>query len=186
MVVGLVLVNIPYIEASNNPSLYGFGICCALFSLISWTWFAIESVKFLKTNPEVDSTSWSTLIGMATLVWVLLAYLILYLGFPETLHTDRYFTAHPEFLSLLGSSAVLGIICSWVGSAFWNKACLHIPISLAGQLLIFETLFGLAYVYLLASTYPVPIEFLGILFLLGGVTLGVMRFSKLKRVDSAP
>jgi hypothetical protein len=52
--------------------------------------------------------------------------------------------------------------------------------SLAGQLLIFETLFGLLLVYIWEHRLPDVVEALGIFFMLTGVSSGVRNFYRLK------
>jgi drug/metabolite transporter (DMT)-like permease len=75
-------------------------------------------------------------------------------------------------------SAVLGVLCSWLGSFLWNRACLHLPVSLAGQLTIFETLFGISFVYIFEQRFPPTMEFLGICFLLTAILYGIRASSQ--------
>ncbi len=83
----------------------------------------------------------------------------------------------PKFL--LGS-ATLGLLCSWVGAFLWNKASLHLPVSLAGQLTIFETIFGVLFFYLLTMTLPSTIEVIGIIILLAAIIYGIRKFARRK------
>jgi len=58
------------------------------------------------------------------------------------LQVKKYVTLSPELSAFFIGSAILGLLCSWVGAWLWNRASLHLPVSLAGQLTIFETIFG--------------------------------------------
>ena len=57
-------------------------------------------------------------------------------------------------MSFLIGCATLGLLCSWVGASLWNKASVFLPVSLAGQLMIFETIFGVLFVYMLNQQMP--------------------------------
>ena len=54
-----------------------------------------------------------------------------------------------------------------------NEASQRLPTTLAGQLIIFETLAALAYAYLLRHSLPPPLTLLGVLLLITGVLQGV-------------
>lgn len=55
----------------------------------------------------------------------------------------------------------------------WNKASTLLPVSLAGQLMIFETIFGVIYVFILNWQAPSFLETFGIILLLGAVIHGI-------------
>jgi drug/metabolite transporter (DMT)-like permease len=176
---GLICVNWPAfsslpVEASWE---YGFGLLCGVFSLIAWNWYMVANVQFFKQNPNVSSSDWSTLIGVGTFVWVVLIGFIFFTTLPSE-KWMKYTFVEPSFIRYLVGSLVLGIACSWLGSYLWNSGCQVLPISLAGQLTIFETIFGLIFVYLLESQLPSLLEFIGIITILGGVGLSMHRFRK--------
>lgn len=182
---GLFCVNwSAFISLSSEASWkYGFGLLCGFFSLIIWNWYVIANANFLKKNPTVSSSDWSTLIGVATFLWVLIICLIL-LFITPTDYLNKYLILNSTLISFIFGGLVLGIICSWLGSYFWNMGSQALPISLAGQLTIFETIFGLFFVYLLEQHLPNMIESIGILTILGGVSLSMIRFNK--STSSAP
>ncbi len=51
--------------------------------------------------------------------------------------------------------AVLALI---VGNAFWNKMSRSLPLTLVGQMILFETLFALIYGFLWERRLPTPLE----------------------------
>lgn len=156
---------------------YGFGLLCGFLSLIIWNWYVIANADFLKKNPAVSSSDWSTLIGVATFLWVvIICFILLFIAPAEDLR--KYLVLDSSLVSFILGGLVLGLVCSWLGSYFWNVGSQALPISLAGQLTIFETIFGLIFVYLLEQRLPNIIELMGILTILGGVTLSMMRFNK--------
>jgi drug/metabolite transporter (DMT)-like permease len=157
---------------------YIFGLCCGCFSLIAWNWYVVSNARFLKEHStSLSSSDWCTLIGVATFAWVLLIGLIILIS-----STPEYFVKYtlfdqPFFQFLLGGM-ILGLFCSWIGSYLWNIGSQALPISLAGQLTIFETIFGLIFVHLVEQHIPSLTELAGILTILAGVGLSMRAFSR--------
>ena len=69
--------------------------------------------------------------------------------------------------------AALRIVASWLGTLLWNVASRELPATLTGQLIVFETLFGLAFAYALRGAWPDTASLAGIVLLVVGVILGV-------------
>jgi drug/metabolite transporter (DMT)-like permease len=182
ILIGLVMINLPHFEQAASPTSYALGLFCSLCSLCAWSWFVVANARFLKKETHVLSSDWSTLMGVAALFWVLIFALILALFFPSQLNIDKLFTPNSELSHLLIGGAILGILCSWVGSFLWNKASLYLPVPLAGQLTIFETIFGVSFVYIVARQFPPTWESLGIGLLLLAILYGIRQFSKKKNI----
>ena len=72
----------------------------------------------------------------------------------------------------------LGLLASWLGTLWWNAAARRLPTSLAGQLIVFETLSALAYAWLLRRAWPDPATLAGVGLLVTGVVLGVRAFAQ--------
>jgi drug/metabolite transporter (DMT)-like permease len=180
ILLSLVIINVPQIQESASLSSYILGLVCCFLALTTWTWYVVANSRFLKNHKEVRLSDWSTLIGVATLAWVIVFTLILGVFFEDQLHMEKYVTFGPELVRFLIGSAILGILCSWVGASLWNGASLYLPVSLAGQLIIFETVFGISFVYLLEGHMPPVIESIGMAVLLIAVAYGVRQFAKNK------
>lgn len=173
ILVGLLAINLPHLRASPSMATYCLGLLAGVLSLIAWTWFAVANARFLKSTAMLRSSDWSTLMGVATLFWVLLGGGALYLFAPQTITLLSYTSFDSPLLYFLTGCATLGILCSWVGAFLWNRASTVLPISLAGQLMVFETIFGVLFVYLLSHTLPSLIECLGILLFLAAIIYGI-------------
>jgi drug/metabolite transporter (DMT)-like permease len=175
--IGLIIINAPHFASNGPHSDYIVGLACSFVGLIAWSWYAVANSKFLKNNPTISSNDWSTLMGVATLIWVILCSLALIVAFDDQIiDVNKYLIYNTHSTNYLIGSAILGIVCSWWGAYLWNQASLLLPISLAGQLTIFETIFGLLFVYTLAQYLPPLIECLGIVILLSAVGYSI-RFS---------
>ncbi|MFI9012082.1 DMT family transporter [Actinosynnema sp. NPDC053489] len=168
---GLVLVNLVEVDWSGagGRGLVGqlVGIACAVVALASWTWFGVANSTFLKANPSITSAEWSTLVGVVTLVLSLLVTPFLVGGGVAAPGANPWW--------LLVGSLVLGLVVSWGGTLLWNRASTLLPVSVAGQLIVFETLSGLLYVYLATVRVPPLLEVVGIVLVVAGVLIALRR-----------
>jgi drug/metabolite transporter (DMT)-like permease len=73
----------------------------------------------------------------------------------------------------LGLMLAIGLLSSWVGTLCWNEASQRLPATLAGQLIVFETLSALAYAFFLRGHLPPPGTLAGIALLVAGVVWAV-------------
>lgn len=175
---GLVIINVPHLIAATSTTSYLLGIIFSLISLSIWSWYVVANSRFLKHHPSVNSSDWSTLIGVSSLLWVVIFTIVMSVFFEEHLQMQKFFTFNEELSKFFIGSAILGFLCSWLGAFLWNHASLHLPVSLAGQLTIFETIFGVLFVYIISQNSPTFSEALGITILLSAVIYGVRVFSK--------
>lgn len=149
------------------------GMFCAAGAVLSWAWYAVRNARFLKGQTRYDGQQWSLLWGVATGltgggVW-LLAWLL-----PGDLAAvpQASGTRWTLFWSL---NLALAVACSWFGNWMWNAASQRLPLTLGGQMLVFETLFALLYGFLWAQRWPSALEVIAIALLLYGVLLAARR-----------
>jgi drug/metabolite transporter (DMT)-like permease len=62
---------------------------------------------------------------------------------------------------------------SLIGNNLWNIASRRLPLTLSGQMIVFETLFALAYGFVLDDRWPRPLEIAAIVLLMAGVAWSV-------------
>lgn len=178
--VGLIIINAPHIHDIESNVDHIIGLICSFLALIAWSWYVVANSIFLKNNPHVASDDWSTLMGVSTLLWVFICSTLLLLFFNESINLEKYYTAGPALTNFIVGCGALGLLCSWLGTFLWNKASFHLPVSIAGQLTIFETIFGLLFVYILIEGVPSRTECMGITLLLTSVALGVRLSNQAK------
>lgn len=153
------------------------GLLFAFGALISWTIFAVENARFLRAHPQISSRSWSLLSGVATGV-VSLAVLV-----PPLLWSPALLTTSSTTTTLTGTdwwrfaaiNAGVALGASVVGNGFWNAASRRLPLTLSGQMIVFETLFALAYGFAVEGRGPHALEVLAAALLIGGVVLSARR-----------
>ncbi|WJV52306.1 DMT family transporter [Pectobacteriaceae bacterium CE90] len=169
--VGLILVNIAEITNASAPlSLWNYlsGMALALLAVVCWTWYPLRNARWLRQHPDKNPGTWATAQGVATLPLALVGYLLVggYLALTEP-HFALPFGPRPEvFITLM---VIIGLFSSWLGTLCWNEASQRLPTVLVGPLLVFETLAGLAYTFLLRQSWPPLLTLCGIICLISGV-----------------
>ena len=179
--VGLVLVNATEVDWSFKVTSllqYMLGLIGILAALLAWCWYAVTNARFLKEHSHIPAGEWSTVIGVATLFWALLIGVIFALGMKSELNISKFLVFSSDTFRYFVGSAILGVICSWLGCFLWSQASIYLPISLMGSLLIFETLFGLLFVFLFQMQLPSWIELTGVSMMVGGILMSVYTFRK--------
>lgn len=64
---------------------------------------------------------------------------------------------------------VLAIGASWLGNGLWNAASKRLPLTLSGQLIVFETVFAMLYAFVYDQRMPHALEIAALVLLLAGV-----------------
>lgn len=179
---GLCIINMPQFNTcldNGSLSTHIFGLVCTLIALVLWSWYMVANAQFLKQNPEVALEDWSTILGVATLFWVCMLWCVYGLFFASSADIEKYMTFTNQLQNYLLGSAILGFLCSWVGSFIWNKATIALPISLAGQLTIFETIFGVLFISLVDQKIPSLIECFGMGLIFVAILYSIQASRKL-------
>jgi drug/metabolite transporter (DMT)-like permease len=161
------------------------GVVCALGALASWTWFAVENARTLRRRnmegTRFDSNEWSVLLGILTGIFGAALWLPAIAFTADTGGTVAAAGAagidsarwHVFWLLNLG----LAVGASWLGNGLWNAAATRLPLTLSGQMIVFETLFALLYGFIYDARLPRPLESAAIALLLAGVVWSVRRHS---------
>ena len=142
------------------------GVLYALAALACWTWYAVNNSRYLKQCGHFDSHQWSVLCGVMTGVFSLVLVAVIALWQPAQLQVQA--SAERWWLFWLYSlgCAVFG---SWLAALLWNAASKRMPLTLSGQLIVFETLFALLYAFIWRQSGPSLLEGSAILLVIGGV-----------------
>jgi drug/metabolite transporter (DMT)-like permease len=187
--VGLVCINIPYLKLEEAPLNFFLGLFCCFFGLAAWSWYVAENSRFLKRNPAISSSTWSTLVGATTFFWVVIFVTVFALFQNDFFDIHKLMTVGPSMSTFFMGSLFLGIFCSWIAYFFWNKASTLLPLSFVGQLLLFETFFGVLLSFVVRKHIPVVLEFIGMTLLLSAVLFnmrGLMLAPICKKVEKDP
>lgn len=161
------------------------GMLCALGALASWAWYAAQNARFLKSQSRFDGNQWSLLWGIVTGVMGGLIWLLVW-PLPVDLFTPAAGTTQADWTRFWVISIVLAVVCSWFGNWMWNAASQRLPMTLGGQMLVFETLFALVYGFAWAARWPSVLELAAIALLVGGVVLTARRHGLPVQATSQP
>ena len=137
------------------------GIFYAVLAMLSWTAFGLLNARWLARHPEVNSTLWANWLGVAAGAGALAIWAVA--------GTDlATLVARPGFGTFVLVCAVTGIGAAWVASVLWNMASRRLSASLAGQLIVSETVFGLVYSFAWDGAWPAALQWAACaLFVLG-------------------
>ncbi|MBZ5525127.1 MAG: DMT family transporter, partial [Acidobacteriia bacterium] len=172
---GLLFINAPALQGEKFSSGYLLGVLASFCALFAWTWYVVANSRFLKENPAVTSSLWSTLSGIGTFVWTVLFVAGAWVF--SDVSVEKYTVLTPSILKFIGGSLVLGILCSWVAFFLWNRATLYLPVPLVGLLSTFEMSFGLLFIYLFQQKMPPWTEGVGAALFLMSIFYVIKKFS---------
>jgi drug/metabolite transporter (DMT)-like permease len=198
MLAGIALVNqaelarVP--DTADARSRQVLGALLAIAAVGCWTWYPIRNARWMRANAGFSPATWATAQGLTTLPLAAAGWLLAWAWHaarPWTLPDLQPFAfpLGPDPVRFLLLMATIGLAASWLGTVLWNQASRLLPTSLAGQLIVFETLAALAYAFAWRGEPPAPVAAAGIGLLMLGVMLGVRTFQRQPRVlpaDPAP
>jgi drug/metabolite transporter (DMT)-like permease len=176
--IGLMLVNaseLTHLDGRRSLADYALGCLIALGAVAAWTWYPIMNARHMKAHPTIGSSTWSTMQGLTCLPMALTGFAA-YGVHAKLTHAAFAFPLGPRPALFVGLMLALGLCASWLGTLLWNRASQRLPTTLAGQLIVFETLSALLYAFLWRGAMPDLQVLLGVVLLCAGVMLGIRAF----------
>ena len=173
---GIALVNraeMGALEAGADLGRYAVGALLAVGAVACWTWYPLRNADWLRHHPDRSPTVWATAQGVATLPLAALGFGALWAAAALGQAPLPQPPLGPEPLKFTLLMLDIGLFASWLGTWCWNEASQRLPTTLAGQLIVFETLSALAYVFVLRGQAPAGATWAGIGLLLAGVVWGL-------------
>jgi len=175
--VGMVLFNAAktnFFQDLNEFSI--LGIICVMSSLIMWTWYAVSNAHFLQSTDDVSGKDWSSIVGIASLG---VAIISLPLGWTLGFARNPMLIESGELGAIALWSLILGGGSTWLGTILFNHASKMLETSILGQLIVFEAVFGILYVFAFSGVAPSGWGLAGIGLALIGVWLSVKSVQNL-------
>ena len=151
---------------------YGSGIALASISVVCWAWYALRNARWLRENPHQPPLMWATAQALVTLPVSVVGY-IAACAWLNTQTPDFSLPFGPRPAVFIGLMMAIAVLCSWVGALCWNVASQRLPTVILGPLIVFETLAGLLYTFLLRQEMPPILTLSGIALLVIGVVIAV-------------
>jgi len=155
-------------EPEADLGRYGLGALLAVGAVACWTWYPIRNAEWLRAHPDRSPRGWATAQGLATLPLALTGYALTWAGFALS-GSPFAMPFGPRALDFVALMFAIGLLASWLGTLCWNEASQRLPPTIAGQLIVFETLSALAYAFVLRGRWPGAETVAGIVLLVAGV-----------------
>lgn len=152
------------------------GLLCAFGSLALWTGYGVLNTDRLKAHAGISGLQWSSLQGTAALPFSLLLFAVTKPAQPQ---------ASADWLLFGGVSLFLGLVTSWAANALWNMSSTRLPPSLLGQMIVFETIAGIAYGAVWSGALPGLTVLVGTGLLIAGVVVALGERSPDRRPQPA-
>jgi drug/metabolite transporter (DMT)-like permease len=174
---GITCINVDVFQhaaAAGQPlSRTLIGVVCATGALLCWSWYTLDNARYLKRNPHYTSGEWSALYGLSTGVISVVIGGVAFAIFHADI-TGAAGTASGRDWGLFWfCNTVIALGASVIGNQLWNIASRRVPVTLSGQLILFETLFALLYGFIYKQQLPRPLEIAAIVLLIAGVVWSV-------------
>jgi len=138
------------------------GLLCGIGALASWTWFAVTNSRWLVKLPHVSAHDWNLVTGLVT---GLLALCLV----PVAIAVDHGPHTANAWGRLAAVALVVALFASIFGNACWNRMSRLLPLTLVGQMILFETLFALIYGLAWERRWPLWSEALAFAMVVGSV-----------------
>ncbi len=145
------------------------GLACAVGALVSWTIYAVGNSRWLARlegrSVHITAHEWSLLTGVVTGAQALLLALPAFL-LAAPAHAAP--SSH-DWLQFGAVITAVAVFCSVLGNALWNVASRALPLTMMGQMIVFETIFAAFYGFMWEARWPTGLEAAALLLLVAGV-----------------
>lgn len=142
------------------------GVLLAVGAMLSWLAFGMLNARWIRSHPEVKSTAWANWLGLAAGLGGLVLGLGWGTGWAEL-------TGRPGFGRFVFVCVFTGIGSAWIASVMWNIASRRLSTSLAGQLVVSETVFALIYAFAWSGDWPAATQLLACVLFVAGILASI-------------
>ncbi len=170
--IGVAIVNAATVSAADvtdMPSIV-LGILASLAALAIWIAYGLANAAVMQAADAPDGLRWTGLQGMGAAIGSLLLLPLASFDLARTASTA-------EILRFALWAAVMGLAGSWLATWCWVIASRRLPLALAAQLIVAETIFGLGYGFLFEGRLPSSAEAIGVMLQFAGVCSTIAVFS---------
>jgi drug/metabolite transporter (DMT)-like permease len=128
------------------------GLLSAIGALIAWTCYAVGNSRQLARLPQVSVHDWNLATGVVTGAQAVVLLGLTFLTGEGAGHTAA------EWWRLVAVVTGVALAASIAGNAFWNRMSRLLPLTMVGQMILFETLFALLYGFVWERRLPTAWE----------------------------
>jgi drug/metabolite transporter (DMT)-like permease len=177
---GVSVVNLDTLARTEPGELSSLllGIVLSFVALSTWVAYGLVNSIVMNGEHPPQSFHWTAVQGMGAGIGVLC--LLPFATFPELMAAGVEGTGRFVFWALL-----LGLAASLMATWLWLIAATRMPLALAAQLIVAETVFGLAFGFLYEARLPTLLEGIGIVLQIAGVGLAIALFNQARKLRIA-
>jgi drug/metabolite transporter (DMT)-like permease len=173
IIAGVAVVNIAAIGTANpmDTGSILLGIFSACIALFIWIVYGLVNAAVMRAPDAPDGLPWTGLQGIGAAVGSLILLPLSSFGTLDAIPaSDTY--------RFIAWALLMGLAGSWFATWCWVVASRRLPLALTAQLIVAETLFGLAYGFMFEGRWPTPAEGLGAGLQFVGVGSAITVFSR--------
>lgn len=150
------------VPASGSLGRQLASLACAVGALVAWTSFAVTNSRWLVRLERVSVQDWNLLTGVVTgALSVLFIPPMIFTGVGD--HTGA------DWARFAGVGIGLAVMASIIGNGLWNQMSRLLPLTIVGQMILFETLFALLYGFAWERRLPTTLEVVALALVIGSV-----------------
>lgn len=171
--IGVAIVNAATIDAANlaDTASILLGILASSAALAIWIAYGLANAAVMRSTDAPDGLQWTGLQGIGAAIGSLLLLPLVSFDLVDKISASDAFR-------FVAWALVMGLAASWFATWCWVLASRRLPLALAAQLIVAETVFGLAYGFMFEGRFPYPAEVIGATMQLAGVCSAIAVFSR--------
>ncbi|OLP52924.1 hypothetical protein BJF92_17910 [Rhizobium rhizosphaerae] len=173
ILIGLILVQLGTAAQTGTQMqpMTGAGLAFSVLALAIWIAYAQLNAMVLQAGDPPEPLAWTCLQGLGAAIGALVLL-------PWTSLSGGHHFSDAEVGSLVLWSLLMGLAGSFLTTVFWSEAARRLPLALAAQLIVAETVFGMAYGLIYEMRRPTWAETAGAACQIFGVCLAIARFAE--------
>ncbi|WP_392713122.1 hypothetical protein [Rhizobium ruizarguesonis] len=170
--IGVAIVNVATISAVDLAASTSIilGILASSVALVIWIIYGLVNAAVMRAPDAPSGLQWTGLQGIGAAIG---SFLLLPLASFDLADT----VSGSEVLRFVGWALVMGLAGSWLATWFWVFASRRLPLALAAQLIVAETVFGLAYGFMFEGRLRSPAETIGAALRVASVCVATAAFN---------
>lgn len=142
------------------------GMLLATAAMLCWLAFGMLNARWIRRHPEIKSMAWANWLGLAAG----LGGLVIWLGWGTPWDALQ---VHPGLGIFVFVCTFTGIGSAWIASVLWNVASRRLSTSLAGQLVVSETVFALIYAFAWSGDWPATAQLMACVLFVAGILASI-------------
>ncbi|MBY3211787.1 DMT family transporter [Rhizobium laguerreae] len=178
--IGVAIVSAATVSAADIADTESIllGVLASLAALSIWIAYGLANAAVMRSADAPDGLQWTGLQGIGAAIGSLFLLPLASFDLADTASAS-------ETTRFIVWALVMGLAGSWFATWCWVVASRRLPLALAAQLIVAETVFGLAYGFMFEGRFPSPAEAIGATLQFAGVCCAIEVFTRRSKRVSA-